>query len=128
MKGKKDNVLLAKGRINEEAARFDMELFRDACGHTDGVRRRIHLFLPPRFIGLVVGKKGNAIKRIMDLSGAQIVTPKVNTLNGFKLFGTNLEIRKAIDLIKAHISTFSLVNIIECEENMFEINLKISPK
>lgn len=123
--GDKDNVLLAKNKLEEAANEFDFNIFVEACTYKDGDRIRNNLFLPARYIGLVVGKKGSIIKRIMDMSGTTIVTPKVNTLNGFKIHGTTGQIRIAIDMIKDHILTTSNVMIEEQQPNQVEITLII---
>lgn len=129
LKGRKKNVITAKERILAEAAQYDMSLLVEAMSYNDGNnRKQVNLLLPSRFIGLVVGKKGTAIKRIMELSGATVVTPKVNTLNGFKMFGTFQQIRQAVDLIKHHIEASSRVVIVEQNRNNCEIELFIAPQ
>ena len=102
-----------------------MFLYNQARSYKDGDRRQVNIYLPARFIGLVVGKKGASIKRIMEQSGADIITPKVNTINGFKLYGTAPQIRNAIDQIKQHIMSSNNVTIEE-ETNLFEVTLRIS--
>ena len=127
LKGRKRNVQAAKERILMEAHNYSMALYNQARNYKDGERRQVNIYLPARFIGLVVGKKGSSIKRIMEMSGADIVTPKVNTINGFKLFGTGPQIRAAVDHIKLHIMTNNNVTIVE-ETNLFEITLHITSK
>ncbi|KAH9423924.1 K y RNA-binding domain [Dermatophagoides pteronyssinus] len=123
--GDKDSVQLAKNKLEEAANEFDFNIFVEACTFKDGDRIRNNLFLPARYIGLVVGKKGSIIKRIMESSDTTIVTPKVNTLNGFKIHGKVEKIRLAIDMIKEHILSTSNVIIDEIQQNQFEITLQI---
>ena len=117
LKGNKKNVEEAEARIIDAAHQYDLSLFVEASTYQDGERKQLNLLLPARFIGLVVGKKGAAIKRIMEQSGATVITPKVNTLNGFKVFGTNRQIMAAINLIKQHIETTSKVSIVVAHPN-----------
>lgn len=128
--GKQSNVILAKAKLEEAAKEFDFNIFVEACTYRDGDKIRFNLFLPSRFIGLVVGKKGTIIKRIMELTETTIVTPKVNTLNGFKIHGRPNQIRQAIDMIKEHIllTTNNMVQIEEWQQNQVEITLVIKDK
>ncbi|OTF79186.1 KH domain containing protein [Euroglyphus maynei] len=123
--GDKDNVEIAKNKLEEAAAEFDFNIFVEACTYKDGNRIRNNLFLPARYIGLVVGKKGSIIKRIMESSDTTIVTPKVNTLNGFKIHGTPEKIRLAINMIKEHILSTSNVMVEEIQHNQYEVTLMI---
>ena len=119
---------MAKNEIIKQSLQYDLNIFLEACTYRDGDKKRLNLFLPSRYIGLVVGKKGSVIKRIVDQSGATIVTPKVYTLNGFKIYGTDETIRKAIDLIKDHITTSSHAIVQEVESNSYEVTLNITQR
>lgn len=125
--GRPAKVQMAKERILEEARNFSLSLYNRACNFKEGDRRMMNLYLPARYIGLVVGKKGASIKRIMDMSGVTIVTPKVNTINIFELYGTDYQLRKAVDCIKLHIMSNNNVTITE-KSNQVEITLLIEPK
>lgn len=125
IRGERSKVEMAKKKIEEAAREFDFNIFVEACTFRKGDKRRKNLFLPSRFIGLVVGKKGSIIRRIMKFSGTNIVTPKVNTLNGFKIEGTEEQIKQAIDLIKDHILSTSKVRIRETQTNQVEVTFDI---
>lgn len=125
IRGDRDKVQQAKTKLEEAAQEFDFNVFVEACTYREGDKIRNNLFLPARYIGLVVGKKGSIIKKIMEISGTTIVTPKVNTLNGFKIHGSPGQIRQAIDLIKDHIHSTSNVLIDEIVQNQVEITLNI---
>lgn len=127
LSGRKQNVEMAKELILKEEVAFSKSLYNRACNFKEGDRRMLNLYLPSRYIGLVVGKKGSSIKRIMEMSNTTIVTPKVNTINIFEVFGTHSQIQKAVELIKMHITCNNDVNIIE-EANTYEVTFKITPK
>ncbi len=125
--GRRQNVEKAKQRILEEEIAYSKSLFERACNYREGDRRMLNLYLPSRFIGLVVGKKGSSIKRIMEMSSTTIVTPKVNTINIFEIYGTQWQIQRAVELIKKHITSNNDVSITE-QANPCEVTLYITPK
>ncbi|KAH9404321.1 Mex-3 RNA binding member C [Tyrophagus putrescentiae] len=125
--GRRQNVEKAKQRILEEEIAYSKSLFERACNYREGDRRMLNLYLPSRFIGLVVGKKGSSIKRIMEMSSTTIVTPKVNTINIFEIYGTQWQIQRAVELIKKHITSNNDVAITE-QANPCEVTLYITPK
>lgn len=87
---------MAKQQILSDAHQFDMIIEQEAILESSPPNHLCYnFFLPPNLIGLVVGRRGCTIKAIMDKTGAKIETPKVNTINRFKVYGSREQIEKA---------------------------------
>lgn len=98
------NVLAAGEHIKEEEARFDQAMQDEARAASNDKVYCLNFFLPQNMIGLVVGRAGNTIKGIMERTRTEIETPKVNTINRFKISGTKADVDRAVEEIANQIT------------------------
>lgn len=70
----------------------------------------IKLNIPQRFVGLVVGFKGETIRNIQYHTDTRIVTPMRNELPIFQITGTSANVERAKNYIETYIDSRTKVN------------------
>ena len=81
------------------------------------------LFLPNRFIGLVIGRNGNIVREIQTTHKVYVETPKYDVRQFFRVYGIRTDIIAAVEAIQRMLHAKTMIELSIFYRNQDEVHL-----